>query len=316
MKTDEKTVRFGRVFLCALALFAMAGLLLTSRETARVAEKAILLCGKTLIPTLFPFMALSGLLMKLGFAEWLGKRIGRPFRALFGVSDCCVAAVLTGLLCGFPTGAVAAASLYRRGLCGEEDYRRTLLLSSFAAPGFVIAGVGGGLLGSTRRGLLLFLLQLSASLAVGLLFSLFKRNEAAGAYLTPTGGERSPLICLSQAIREAVDGIVGVCGSVIFFSVFSGLVSSLPFLPQALRCLLASFFELTSGMALSASTLPPDAAFLLSAAAIGWAGVSVHAQTALAAEGGKLPASYLLGKALTSLLSALFALLSLKIGLI
>ena len=99
------------------------------------------------------------------------------------------------------------------------------------------------------------------------------------------------------------------------FAASGGLGDVLGSLPAAVRCVIACFFEMTSGTAAAAEMLPPDIAFVAAAWAAGWSRVSVHAQTSLVT-GGKTGGRYVAGKALTSLLSALFAAAALKTGLI
>ena len=77
-----------------------------------------------------------------------------------------------------------------------------------------------------------------------------------------------------------------------------------------LRAAAGAILELTNGLqALSACTLSPRGAFMLSAAALGWSGLCVHAQVlSFALPRGLSPYPYLRGKALHSALSLLAAL--------
>ena len=99
---------------------------------------------------------------------------------------------------------------------------------------------------------------------------------------------------LPQAVREAIDAMLTVCGFAVLFSVITGLIdagggltaasgwlsAAIETSPQAARALLTGLLELGSGIgAMQGLPLLPEhtalAAFL-----IGFGGVSVHCQTA------------------------------------
>ena len=315
----KKSSRITEIIIGGVALIAMFVFLATSEIASRTVLNAIILCGKSLIPAIFPFLVLCGVLIRLGFPEKATKSIGKPLKLLLGVNGSCAASVIAGLLSGFPTGAAAAYGIRKRGLCSDKDCERTILISSFASPAFLIAGVGISMLGSARRGLLLWILQISATLCVGLLFNIAgiggKKDTDYPEYY-PSLQKRTGFGCIAEAIREAANTMIGICGAVIFFSVFSGYISSIRFLPNMLKCILISFFELTSGASLTSQLLLPDQSFVIIAGAAGWSGLSVHAQTALVTNGEIKLGKYIFGKCLSSVLAALFAAIAVRMGII
>ena len=296
-------------------LVLMGTTLILSGQASAAARNGLLLCGKTLIPAIFPFLVLNGILMRLGFPAWIGRKVGIPLGRLFGIRPACVAAVFVGLFSGFPAGAASAHQICESGLGDARDRDRSVLLASVAAPGFLIAGVGNGMLGSPLLGLALYLFQLAAIFLVGILDARLFGGMEEGLPLTPLPKHHSPLLTLSEALREAADATVGICGAVIFFSALGGIIGLLP-LPTLLRCVVVGFLEITAGTSLSASLLPHPLSFLVIAGIVGWSGLSVHAQTVMVT-GGKLKVGrYLLSKALTGVLTVLFAAASLLLGII
>lgn len=304
-----------RTALCTAALISVFVMTAASERVSAGVTSAMKLCVKSLIPAIFPFLVLNGILVRCGFPEKAGKIIGAPVSFLFGIDRSLAAAVVTGFLCGFPAGAAAADGIFASGLCRKEDVGRASLCSSFASPGFMIAGVGVSMLGSARAGIALWLFQAAAVICAGITVNLVSPVKLSGNGYTGIKVTVSPLSAVSAAVKESAESMLGICGSVIFFSVFSGFALSLGSLPAAVRCVIACFFEMTSGTEAAAEMLPPDIAFVAAAWAAGWSGVSVHAQTSLVT-GGKTGGRYVAGKALTSLLSALFAAAALKTGLI
>lgn len=305
----------GAIIGVSATLMLMAALLLTSDSVADAARNGLLLCGKTLIPAIFPFLVLNGILMRLRFPEWIGQWLGKPLGKCFGIHSSCVAAILVGLFSGFPSGAASAYRIREKGLCQDRDMNRAVRLSSIAAPGFLIAGVGSGMLDSPRLGLALWLLQLAAVFSVGigeaLLFGRTTRHEL----FAPPAHSQNMMRIIAEALREAADAMIAICGAVLFFSILIGLVTLFPF-PPIVICFLAGLLEITSGITLCASLLPPTSAFIMIAGAIGWSGFSVHAQTIMVTNGKLSIWQYLLAKALTALITALFAAAALFLGIV
>lgn len=89
--------------LALLGSGTLAILLLRQAETAAQAVRdGIQLCLTSVIPALFPFFAVSSLLVALGAAEAAGRALARPFGRLFRCGGAGCAALLLGLVGGYP----------------------------------------------------------------------------------------------------------------------------------------------------------------------------------------------------------------------
>lgn len=88
--------------------------------------------------------------------------------------------------------------------------------------------------------------------------------------------------CLSDAVKTAALNLVGVCGFVVFFSVFLSslytLFQPLFTMTPKLFVLCCGFFELTRGVTIAAELSTPPLTALFCAAFCGWAGLCVHMQ--------------------------------------
>lgn len=104
--------------------------------TASAALDGLLLAVKTVLPSTFPYMILSQLLLSCGAADAIGKALGPMTRRLFFLPPVCAAVILMGAVSGFPVGASCAASLYLSGRCKKEEAERMLLLLQFLRSAF------------------------------------------------------------------------------------------------------------------------------------------------------------------------------------
>lgn len=102
--------------LLALILLSLFFTMLLFPETVfRGACDGLLLWYQILIPTLFPYLIVTGLLLKTDGAAIVSRLLFRPFHLLFGTSFYGSFAVLSGFLCGYPMGAKIIADLLLQG---------------------------------------------------------------------------------------------------------------------------------------------------------------------------------------------------------
>ena len=120
----------------------MLALILDGRTAIEGARQGIGLCLRTVIPSLFPFFAVSSLLVSLGAADGAGRVLARPFRQLFRCGGAGCAALLLGLIGGYPVGARTAAALVRQGALTPQEGGRLLTFCNNAGPAFAV-GVAG-----------------------------------------------------------------------------------------------------------------------------------------------------------------------------
>jgi hypothetical protein len=76
------------VVLSAGIIIVCIMLLVFSKECANGALSGIEMCLNVLIPSLFPFMAVSSFIVKSGIADLLGKPFGKITKTVFGLSPC------------------------------------------------------------------------------------------------------------------------------------------------------------------------------------------------------------------------------------
>ena len=148
-------------------LAALGVLLLCSADTARAVREGLALCAGSVIPALFPFLAVSGLLTALD----AGAAPGRGRMLLARVLDCGPAgagAFLLGLVGGYPVGARTVAQLYREKRISRPEACRLLLFCNNCGPAFILGVAGLGCFGSLRAGGLLWAVHMLAALSIAL----------------------------------------------------------------------------------------------------------------------------------------------------
>lgn len=302
--TRKRKTLFTYLLVCAVAalLFLFPGTALTC------AKNTLGLIATSLVPSLFPFLVLSELIIKSGLGVRAGRLFSAPAKKFLGVGSGGVCAFVCGALCGFPVGALTACTLYERGEISKKEASHLLLFCNNTGPGFLISGVGTALFGSARFGVLLYAVQIISALIIGAAskrFFPYEKNSGEKPKTLPLVG--APLF--TEAIKCAAKNMLTVCGYILFFSVISGILSS--FLPAAA---ISGLFEISSGCVaaslLASSGAPAALAAAVCAFIVGWSGLSVHAQTAAICKNTDLPLfPYVAAKFVQGVLSALFVFL-------
>ena len=287
-KTDELRatgMTRGEIIFCVLSILA---LLLTFgfADTAIGAmSEGMKLCVSVVVPSLFPFMVFSDILVSSGGARLIAMPFSRLAKWMFGVSREGSVALVLGVLCGFPMGTRAALSLYREGKISRSETEHLLCFCNGPSAAFLINAVGLSLFGSRDFGILLYSSQIISSLTVGMLArSYFKKRSDAPALILSCTEERSArrgvLSSIVRAVTGAAEGVVSICAFVIFFSALTGVLRELLSyfdIGEIAGAALLGFFEMTGGVS-AASALALPLSCLFAAAIVGWSGLSVHFQ--------------------------------------
>ena len=107
------------------------------------AKDGLLLWFMAIVPSLLPFMILSGILVKLKTTKYINRFLRPLFGLVFGVSDGGSYPILIGFLAGCPIGAKTAAQLYKDGEIKREEAQYLMMFCNNLSPMFLIVVVAG-----------------------------------------------------------------------------------------------------------------------------------------------------------------------------
>ena len=213
-----------------------------------------------------------------------------------GMGGAGASAFFLGLLGGYPVGGRAVGQLYRAGRLSKDEAERLLAFCNNAGPSFILGVVGVGCFGSLRTGIYLYLVHAFSAVLVGILFR--KKAPVSGQKVRYSAAFE-PIAAFVRAVGEAAEGMVRLCGFVVFFLVILALITDLTGLNHPVLLGLA---ELTTGVT-ALEGRPGD--LVWAAALLGWGGLSVHGQTAAVLSDTDLGLGrYFLGKILQAIFSA------------
>ena len=257
----------GKLFFAAIAL---AVLIFDSKTAATGAAEGIALCLTAVIPSLFPFIFLSSVLINaLGENDGkFARQIERAFRMPPGSSRY----FLTGILGGYPTGAACIAEGHRLGRLDRQQAEFLLCFCNNGGPAFLF-GIAGSFCSVGQAFLLWGIHILSA-----LLTCVFLPKPTAGNAIQ-SGMRNNPT--LSAVLVRSVKSMGTVCGWIVLFRILISFCDRwfLWLFPTFVKVIFYGILELTNGCCSLGAVPSPAVRFLLFSAFLSFGGFCVAMQT-------------------------------------
>ncbi len=291
-----------KIYLIAILL--LTGLMISRGEDAIIyAKDAMYLCSSMIIPSLFPFFICSGLLIYSGFCQSISRIFAPVMKPLFNVNPNGSSAFVLGIISGYPLGAVTACQLYESHYISKSETERLLAFCNNSGPLFLLSSVGIGLYMGLDIGIILYAAHILGAVLVGICMRFYSTEQhSAPDYILKT-----EKISFAESFRNsavnAVNNMLLVCGTIIFFSVASRLFLGL--IPYELPPFVYGLFEFSSGnVMVAASGIPLELKLVTASIITGFAGLSVHMQVlAVCAKHELSMKPYIIGKIMHGIFS-------------
>lgn len=254
-------------------------MIINSESIADVTLNSMKITATNIIPSLFPFMVISSLIVSSGAADILGRII--PISRIFKLPHCASTPIMIGALCGFPLGAVSSVELYKNGYISKVQTEVLISISNITGPSFIVFVIGKSIWNNIRFGIFLYLFQLISAISAALIVNRIIYPVTASDQSVQFTVKSTPFLeSLSDAIRNASLSSLTVCGFITFFAVIIGSSSEmLSFIPQSITSFISAILEFSEASRNSV-LLPSVTGAFMCGFAIGWSGVSVLCQTA------------------------------------
>lgn len=260
--------------ICFIIMFAYSEVAIQS------ARNALALCAKTVIPSLFPFIILSEMIVHSGLGNAIGKPFQKIFNKLFGISSPSVCAVILGAICGFPIGTKMSLSLLDSEVIDKYEAEHLISFCNNPSSSFLINIVGISLYSNSSVGMIFYCITLANSALLGIILNKIKPVKKNGHSFRSAKIVNNTSI-FTSAVSNSIPSMLSICSYIIFFSVIMGCVEKLMsciHLPKMLTVCIYGLVEMTGGVTQSATLGNNILSLCFTAFFIGWSGLSVHCQ--------------------------------------
>lgn len=287
-------------------LFVVAFLLLLYPQSAVSGVKeGISTCLEAVVPSLFPFLVVSGIAYDFGVFDYLSAKTKKIMSFLFALPSVAFPIITMSMLGGFPVGATLIEKAYDSGRLSRSQAQRMLMFCVNPGPAFVVMAIGYTVLGSEKAGWLIYSAVTVSSLIIGILSRFLAEKDEFCYCSCKKQSYKSMSGVLTETINNSTKNMMNICVWVIIFSCLGKLIEMLP-INNGTLYFLKMISEVTNG-AITASehfNLP------VIAAVISFSGLCVHFQIMPCLIKVGLKYKYFLSvRILSSALSCGFALL-------
>ncbi len=284
--------RVVRFLYMAIGVYLIFLLLRYPALSLQYALAGLHLWFEKMIPTLLPFMILSGILINMNLTEGFVRLFHPVLHFFYGTTPNGSYTLIMGFLCGFPMGARIAGELCRTGRLSVREGNRLLAFCNNIGPIYFLSFVVSTL--SLEQPLVPFLVMYGVPLAYGLfvmrfplLFPIFasesqtsiracsfdrqiKMKKGSLNRLTKSVHAESSAIAMSEQKTQAeglfdatdhavISGLIGIAklgGYMVFFNLLNILFVPFTRLPDTLLKAYYCILEITGGIARCGSLHP------------------------------------------------------------
>ena len=288
-----------QIFSGILAACTMLLVILDTKTAVIGAKEGIDLCLQTVIPSLFPFFVLSGI---------INNRIGgsslsamRPITKLCKIPNGAESIMILGLTAGYPIGAQMIYQCYSQKQISKSAAKRMLGFCNNAGPAFIF-GILTPLFQNRIIPWVLWGIHIITAIIVGIVIP--------SADNITCNMSTSPAITLPQALYKAIKTTAIVCAWILVFRIILSFCNRwfLWIFPISYQVLFSSLLELSNGCVQLVAIQQQGLRFILASSMLAFGGICVGLQTRSCTEElgyGK----YYPGKVLQTLLSFLFSII-------
>lgn len=305
--------KISTLFCICLLLF----LLVHPEEAFLSAKDGMSLWLNVMIPTLLPFLILTGILLKAGNIPQLLGPLSPFWKHFFGISPAGAYVLILGFLCGYPMGAKLAHDLYINHQISQREGEYLLTFSCNASPAFISSYLSKNILEGKVPPHSLLLLLLSADFVCMLFFRFLVYHGNTVSSVKPESRKKetyqqdSTGVILDVSIMSGFETITRLGGYILIFSLlFTGFYHYWPFWNQN-KILFTSPIELTTGLhQIAQSAFSWKIKYITSMTLTAFGGFCVMFQTKSVLEEKLSVLPYIFAKCLNASLVFLFLVLS------
>ena len=220
--------------LIYVAKFAIPALLLTMIAGAIIIypERYIACClqgfimwAECVLPSLFPFMVITLIMIKSGFAEKASLPL-KKITGIFNLPPAAAVCLIISICSGYPAGSKCLLEFYENGSLTKRDMKKLSVLCSTSGPLFIIGSVGVRMLSDKSAGWKLLLAHFLSVIVIALLISLISKNEKREEIRRADLSKN----LLYDSFHGAVISVAVAGGFIAFFSVTAQIMSDFNFL--------------------------------------------------------------------------------------
>lgn len=245
----NKKSKLFKTFCFTIMLSILAYFIIFSKSNFEITKNILDVFLKIVMPSLFPFILFSNILIYSGYFELFKETKLCCFLArFFKTSKEGASSAIFGFLFGYPNGAKYVNELYEKGKISYKEANFLLHFVNNSSPAFILSSVGIGMFGSIKIGALLLFSHIISSIIIGKIFSV-KEKEI----ILQNNNEEIEFNFSFETISKSITKTFVTMGMILgFMTIFTLLnnftLSLFNIKTKSIKAILLSILELTGGL--------------------------------------------------------------------
>ncbi len=232
-----------KILTAALLLTTAAAIIALPQRYVGECFKGFSLWAESVLPSLFPFMVISGIFIGTGMAQ----AAARPFSRMCGKIGLPAAGMplfIMSACSGYPAGSRMLSDFRASGALNDSDCKKLAPLCSTAGPLFITGTVGYKAFGGGYAGAKLLFACLFSVISTSLIYCIFHKEKGVGDIRAPLVKRNND--ALYDSFYGAVTAVCLAGGYIAFFYTLSRVLCDFKILSPVTYALSPIFGEQTA----------------------------------------------------------------------
>ncbi len=238
--------KYQELLAVLIILFIYLGIFINPKLIIESGITSINIFKTRLFPSIFPFFVLASLLLNLGLADKISRKINFVIKRIFHIEGISSFIVVISIISGFPSGSKYISDCYKKGLISKKTANYLLTFTHFGNPLFIL-GTCGIVLNNITIAYKILIINIVANIILGIIL---RPKEVISSNYTLKNEKLSFMEALPNAINDAIKLLLFMLGSITFFMFFSKLITSTLHLNNFYSVITTGILDLTSGISM------------------------------------------------------------------
>ncbi|WP_124098800.1 nucleoside recognition protein [Ruminococcus sp. Marseille-P6503] len=208
--------------LSAAAIFYCTALIVNAKAVSEGITDSVIRCINIIIPSLFAFMAVSGIIIKSGLYYYISKPFHFISKYVLRLPDNLFFIFILGNVCGYPIGIKLLSQMVSENKISAKSAEIMSCYCYAGGPAFLTGAVGLSVFGSQKVGLLIFVSVLICNILMAVILNRIYRisGDNTGEHLNLNSE-----IIINSAV-DAGKSLFVMCILIVLFSTVMSVMES------------------------------------------------------------------------------------------
>lgn len=241
------------LYLNAIIVFIL--LILYNRIVFSGAQKGIELIMCTIVPSIFPFLIISGIFSATNIIRFTGHLLYPIIHKTLGLSSASGYIILIGFFCGYPIASKVCSELVESGQISVNEGNYLLTFINNPSPSFVFTYISGILLHNTSSNTKLAIAIYTPVILTAFIINPFVRKNFNYSSLSLHDNTPDNYIDFEKIFDSSLITMIHISEYVLIFSILCEFIKLIPC--RICSIVISALLEITNGTyVIGISTLP------------------------------------------------------------